>query len=244
MYQRKTYTRMPKREIRDGKIDVSREELADFQNKFGKNLTLRDLLNYDRTGNLPEAAGRTASGRTAADRDTSSGRAEIPGAGSSKAPASTGEGMSEMRRNIANIVSALPAARAVSMAGKAAQTALAGRAAAKADSVARREPELGLPPQGSVWRSNRPPKDEIPTLREVVEPKPRIQVEGTKGGVYRSPKDEAATKPQPEFRSRTADRMDEKERLKKGGTTKAYAKGGSVKGSGCEQRGLRKCKVY
>lgn len=30
----------------------------------------------------------------------------------------------------------------------------------------------------------------------------------------------------------------------KGGKVKAYAKGGSVKGSGCEQRGLRKCKVY
>ena len=32
--------------------------------------------------------------------------------------------------------------------------------------------------------------------------------------------------------------------LKKGGKVKTYAKGGSVKGSGCEQRGLRKCKVY
>ena len=32
--------------------------------------------------------------------------------------------------------------------------------------------------------------------------------------------------------------------FKKGGKVKTYAKGGSVKGSGCEQRGLRKCKVY
>jgi hypothetical protein len=32
-------------------------------------------------------------------------------------------------------------------------------------------------------------------------------------------------------------------RLAKGGMAKGYAKGGSVKGSGCEQRGLRKCKV-
>lgn len=30
----------------------------------------------------------------------------------------------------------------------------------------------------------------------------------------------------------------------KGGSIKGYAKGGSVRGSGCEQRGLRKCKVY
>ena len=33
------------------------------------------------------------------------------------------------------------------------------------------------------------------------------------------------------------------EEYRKGGMTKGYAKGGSVKGSGCEQRGLRKCKV-
>ena len=32
--------------------------------------------------------------------------------------------------------------------------------------------------------------------------------------------------------------------FKRGGKVKFYAKGGSVKGSGCEQRGLRKCKVY
>jgi hypothetical protein len=31
--------------------------------------------------------------------------------------------------------------------------------------------------------------------------------------------------------------------FQKGGKVKGYAKGGSVKGSGCEQRGLRKCKV-
>lgn len=32
--------------------------------------------------------------------------------------------------------------------------------------------------------------------------------------------------------------------FKKGGKVKAYAKGGSVRGAGCEQRGVRKCKVY
>lgn len=53
MFARKTYTRIKDRQIRDGKIDVSREELEDFRNKFGKTLTLRDLLNYDRTGKLP-----------------------------------------------------------------------------------------------------------------------------------------------------------------------------------------------
>lgn len=32
--------------------------------------------------------------------------------------------------------------------------------------------------------------------------------------------------------------------FKKGGAVKTYAKGGSVKGSGCERRGVRPCKVY
>lgn len=44
-------------------------------------------------------------------------------------------------------------------------------------------------------------------------------------------------------RSRTRE-TDEGVEFKRGGKTKAYAKGGSVKGAGCEQRGLRKCKVY
>jgi len=48
-------------------------------------------------------------------------------------------------------------------------------------------------PKPSVFRSNRPPKDDIPTLRDAIE-------------------------------------------YKKGGTAKAYAKGGSVRGSGCETR--------
>jgi hypothetical protein len=39
-------------------------------------------------------------------------------------------------------------------------------------------------------------------------------------------------------------RRAEERGLKNGGKVKAYAKGGSVKGAGCEQRGLRKCKVY
>jgi hypothetical protein len=43
-------------------------------------------------------------------------------------------------------------------------------------------------------------------------------------------------------RSRTRDEEDVE--FRRGGKVKTYAKGGSVKGSGCEQRGLRKCKVY
>jgi hypothetical protein len=74
MYARKTYSRTQDRKTVGGKIDVSREELADFKRKYGADKTLRDLLNYDRTGKLPgvktaEGSGRGVSaGRTAAER--------------------------------------------------------------------------------------------------------------------------------------------------------------------------------
>ena len=75
---------MQKRGKVGDKIDVSREELADFRRKYGANLTLRDLLNYDRTGNLPTSESKAAAGsgrgaaegRKATDRDTAPLRAD------------------------------------------------------------------------------------------------------------------------------------------------------------------------
>ena len=132
------------------------------------------------------------------------------------------------------------------MAGRAITGAMERRAASEGAKRTAQEAAKGegpamygdmTPPKvGGAWRSARPPAPKPTPAPKPEPPKPRVQVEGTKGGVYRSPKDEAATKPQPEFRSRTADRMDEKEMLKKGGMAKAYAKGGSVKGGGCETR--------
>ena len=51
---------------------------------------------------------------------------------------------------------------------------------------------------------------------------------------YRQPREDEF------FETRTPRMSDD---YKKGGKVKTYAKGGSVKGGGCEQRGLRKCKV-
>jgi hypothetical protein len=42
------YTPKPDREIKGGKAVVSAQELADFREKFGKDKTLRDLLNMDK----------------------------------------------------------------------------------------------------------------------------------------------------------------------------------------------------
>lgn len=154
-FSRTTYTGPVKNRGEDaqGRAKVSREELADFRRKHGADKTLRDLLNADKTGKTPASEksplARGPQGANIAPKAEAkaaakpAGRAEIPGAGPYKAPASTGEGMSETRRNIANIASALPAARAMSMAGKAAQTASAGRAAAKA--APRVEPRVGRP---------------------------------------------------------------------------------------------------
>lgn len=316
MFARKTYKPIQNRAIDSkGRIDVSREELEDFQRQFGKHLTLRDLLNYDRTQRLPAApkseddqrsrgrraekpkseddqrargtqeanirpnggAGRGASSGPAADAqykaplsadtDPAGPRrdkaAEAKGAETLERMKSRAErGMTmrsneEMRDEAEGRTLAALGAAATLAGGPLARLAIEAigrRAAAEgakrvAEEASRRDPDLGLPPQGSVWHSNRPPKDEIPTLRDAVEdlppvaPKDRVRVEGTKGGVYRSAKDEKPAEPRAEFRSRTADRMDERG-MKRGGTIKSYAKGGSVKGSGCEQRGLRKCKVY
>jgi hypothetical protein len=96
MYARKTYSRTQDRKTVGGKIDVSREELADFRRKYGADKTLRDLLNYDRTGKLPgvktaEGSGRGASaGRTAAAMPA--GRAETP-AGPRRDAAARGQGV-------------------------------------------------------------------------------------------------------------------------------------------------------
>jgi hypothetical protein len=68
----------PDRQKIDGKMVVSREELADFRKRFGADKTLGDLLNADRTGKLPPPvnAGRgVAEGRKAEDKDTAPLRA-------------------------------------------------------------------------------------------------------------------------------------------------------------------------
>jgi hypothetical protein len=132
------------RQIIDGKAIVSREELADFQKRFGANKTLRDLLNADKTGKLPT-----------------------------------------------------PAAR-----GSATDTRARG-----------------------VQGANILPRTEenYPAWRD-------MQL----GNLQYSPREV----------ERNTQIMRDEEKYRKGGKVKAYAKGGSVKGSGCEQRGLRKCKVY
>jgi len=111
---------------------------------------------------------------------------------------------------------------AASKAGEAVKGAMERRAAAKA-APERKEPSslYPEPPKtGGVFRS----------AREPAPPKPRVKVEGTKGGVYRSETPKASSE-KPSFRSRTADRADER--------MAGFKKGGMTKGGGCETRGKK-----
>jgi len=174
-------------------------------------------------------SGRGASaGRTAADRDTGSGRAEIPKSGDAKAPAESGKRMSPLEMGLLTTAGAL-AGPAIGRGAVAAYKGAKGVADTVRGAV---QASRGLE-EARRARVAREMDRELPPLA----PKKRVRVEGTKGGVYRSAKDEKPAEPKAEFRSRTADRMDERGMgMKRGGTAKAYAKGGSVKGGGCETR--------
>ena len=186
-----------------GRAKVSREELADFRRKYGADKTLRDLLNADKTGKLPKAksAPKTEARPPAGPRRNMA--AEAKGAETLERMKSRAErGMAvrsneEMRDEAKGRTLGALGAAATLAGGPLARMAV-GRAAAKATPVARREPEVGLPSQGRVFRSARP---------------------------------DAEAAKQAEYMRRV-----EELGLKKGGTTKAYAKGGSVRGAGCETR--------
>jgi hypothetical protein len=241
-----------------GQANVSREELEDFRRQYGRDKTLRDLLNADRTGKLP-ASEKSPMARGPQEANVAPRRAEIPTGGSAKAPEERGERMSPLEMGLLTTAGALAgpalgrgAAAAYRGAKDVVGTVRGAVQASRGLEEARRarlarEMDDSLPAPASipelgrgVFRSAREKAE-----AEARNAKPRVRVEGAKGGVYRSEAPKTESKAGPEFRSRTADRMDEREMgMKKGGKVKTYAKGGSVKGSGCEQRGLRKCKVY
>jgi hypothetical protein len=187
-----------------------------------------------------------SAGRTAADRDTASGRAEIPSGGGAKAPAERGERMSPLEMGLLTTAGALsaplvgraavkayPTVRAAASkvgekvsegvksaksAMDAARAARAERAAEAAKTTERAEPKYDLPP---------PPA------------KPRMRVEGREGARYRDAAREdaqrAGRKAEEDYVRDVMERGAEMG-MKKGGKVKTYAKGGSVRGAGCETR--------
>jgi hypothetical protein len=187
-----------------------------------------------------------AAGRTASDKDTSSGRAEIPkGVGGAKAPAaSTERRMSPLEMGLLTTSGALAAPLAVrgvmktapkvaGMASKAGE-AVKGAASKAGEAVKGAASKASEAAKGAMERraaakaapERKDPVYDIPPMP----PKPRVKVEGTKGGVYRSETPKASSETT-SFRSRTADRADER--------MADFKKGGMTKGGGCETRGKK-----
>jgi len=213
-----------------------------------------------------------SAGRTAADRDTASGRAEVPTGGSAKAPAERGERMSPLEMGLLTTAGALSAPlvgraavkayptvreaatktypvvrEAASKVGEkvsegvksaksamdAARVARAERAAEAAKTTERVEPKMDLEPVAQPIRSARAKAEREELLR--AREKLRDSLKST--GLKSTGPAKTESKAGPEFRSRTADRMDEREMgMKRGGAVKTYSKGGSVRGAGCETR--------
>ena len=256
---RTTYTGPVKNRGEDakGRARVSREELADFRRKHGADKTLRDLLNADKTGKTPASekaplargpqgasiAPKAAAKPAGPRRDAA---AEAKGAETlERMKSRAGRGMAvrsneEMRDEAkGRTLGALGAAATMAggpMLGRGLAGAMERRAASEgakrtAKDEARKEPALSgeLPKVGGVFRSARQPPP----------PKPRIKVEGSTSGKYQSARDvearRAGRKSEEDYVRDVIERGDEMG-MKRGGTAKAYAKGGSVKGGGCETR--------
>jgi hypothetical protein len=262
---RTTYTGPVKNRGEDakGRARVSREELADFRRKHGADKTLRDLLNADKTGKTPASekaplargpqgasiAPKAAAKPAGPRRDAA---AEAKGAETlERMKSRAGRGMAvrsneEMRDEAKGRTLGALGAAATMAGGPLARMAM-GRAAPAAKAAPRVEPRVGRPVTTKL--------DDAAAAFS----RPQARQASKDTGYTReampaktAPKPTAAPKPREEVLKRQAAMRegrkseedyvrDVMERgaemgMKRGGTAKAYAKGGSVKGGGCETR--------
>lgn len=152
-------------------------------------------------------------------------RAEIPVDSTAKAPPSTGDsGMSETSRNVLNTLGAMGGvAGSMRAAGLASKVARAEKAA---EAPRRIEPTMGR--MASEARAARTDGRIDPVMGR----EPRDLVSEANRRAAKEAAEESARR-KPEFRSRTADRMDERESFKRGGAVKP-------RGSGCARKGFGK----
>lgn len=144
----------PKRQVIDGKAVVSREELADFKRQFGSDMTLRDLLNMDKD---EFALARQAKQNKGVDKAAQT-RAERVGQRKAAEDMKRPDGRDAIRQTLGPELG-------VAAAGRAALGAVASALKRRPkDTPERVEPSL----YGEVWRSNRPPREGIPTLKDEV----------------------------------------------------------------------------
>lgn len=195
------------RQIINGKAVVSKEELADFKRQFGKDMTLRDLLNMDKDEFALE--------RQAKSRGAYRGmRSEEP---AKKEPAKKEEDsgmMSRLRRAGLTAKGAEEAgglsSSAMAALGMAGGALGRGAKASKTASMARTEPRVGRPVTSRL--------DDA----EAAFSRPQARQVSKDTGYTREPLPEKKMpKERTQFRSRTADRRDEREmRMAKGGVAK------------------------
>jgi hypothetical protein len=247
---RTTYTGPVKNRGEDakGRARVSREELADFRRKHGADKTLRDLLNADKTGKTPASekaplargpqgasiAPKAAAKPAGPRRDAA---AEAKGAETlERMKSRAGRGMAvrsneEMRDEAKGRTLGALGAAATMAGGPLARMAM-GRAAPAAKAAPRVEPRVGRPVTTKL-------DDAAAAFSRPPPPKPRIKVEGSTSAKYQSARDvearRAGRKSEEDYVRDVIERGAEMG-MKRGGTAKAYAKGGSVKGGGCETR--------
>ena len=214
-------------------------------------------------------SGRGApAGRTAADRDTAPMRTEAPAsapparparparprASMSDIPGLIARGMSEGAERVPagrGLGAAFTAAGATRGAGQLASRAIQGLRGAKAAENWRDRPPEGTDP--AKWREivrkvdASYPGGAAPAsaAREAAESAasridPLLSTSRTREtGRFRP-----SEAPLSRAREQAREEMAAEPQFKRGGKIQAYAKGGSVRGAGIAQRGVKKCKVY
>jgi hypothetical protein len=253
----KTYSPNPDRKIVNGRIQVSAEELADFKKKYGSDKTLRDLLNMDkglsRRGSKPEASMREKFANQYKDPIRAFASAEL----------GMGEGPGEMRKR------AVPSKQRVTTPMKGTAFSEETPSITPSPAPSRRGISSDMPssPSGGGMDEDRRTAAETPPMfanqrmaaarekarsgssgtdrRSVTE---RMGGEEESGSVTERMK-RAREKARGESKTGTdtrsvSERIKSALGLKKGGNVKSYVKGGSVRGAGIAQRGVKACKTY
>ena len=192
------------------------------------------------------------------DEDRRAGVAEIPGAGPYKAPSKSGRSMSETERNVRNTLNAIAPLAPLAMGAGVGRMA-AGSRMARDVGVAR---AMGKDAASMPRSVATPAKDAARTTSETGQrftPKEQVQAaESTARGSVNRRQIQEAREGREKLREEAKSKFMQKEKqskpfkpgqredadveFRRGGKTKAYAKGGSVKGAGAAQRGVRPCK--
>lgn len=235
---RTTYTGPVKdRGTRDGKANVSREELEDFKRQYGRDKTLRDLLNAELPGGKTPASEKSPMARGPQGANVAPKRDETPKPRmtASDIPGLVMRGMKEGvervpfgRGDAPAFLMGAGSAKAFSNAAKAAEAVQAAKRAAEAEKLASR-----VAP--AMRRSGEGVDDAMKQARIEMAREPQMDRARALSAAERKAPSVQGDKAKASPRSRTRD-TDEDVEFRRGGAVKTYAKGGSVRGAGCETR--------